>query len=83
VECSSVWWTATCHERAGRPAVTSGRSEMKSKELTDKLSIYVPQKQVVLKPVERLVKLGEKRDRSVNYLVVEAILQYLDREEKK
>jgi hypothetical protein len=56
---------------------------MKSKELTDKLSIYVPQKQVALKPVERLMKLGEKRDRSVNYLVVEAILQYLDREEKK
>jgi predicted transcriptional regulator len=35
-----------------------------------------------LQPVERLVKLGAKLDRSVNYLVVEAILQYLDREEK-
>jgi len=56
---------------------------MKSRELTDKLSIYVPQKQVALKPVERLMKLGEKKDRSVNYLVVEAILQYLDREGKK
>ena len=25
----------------------------------------------------------EKRDRSVNYLAVEAIMEYLDREEKK
>jgi hypothetical protein len=53
-----------------------------NKELVDKLSIYVPKSKLALKPVERLVKLGEKQDRSVNFLVVEAILQYLDREEK-
>jgi predicted transcriptional regulator len=35
------------------------------------------------RPVERLIKLGEKHDRSINYLVVDAILQYLEREEKK
>jgi len=35
------------------------------------------------RPVERLIKLGKKKDRSVNYLVVEAILEYLEREEKK
>jgi len=35
------------------------------------------------RPVERLIRLGEKLDRSVNYLVVDAILKYLDREEKK
>jgi len=35
------------------------------------------------KPVRRLIKLGEKKNRSVNYLVVEAILEYLKREEKK
>ena len=33
-------------------------------------------------PVERLIRLGEKRDRSINYLVVDAIIQYLEREEK-
>jgi predicted transcriptional regulator len=33
------------------------------------------------RPVERLIKLAEGRDRSVNYLVVEAILQYLEKEE--
>ena len=56
---------------------------MAQKELLDKMSIYVPQSKIVQQPVERLIKLGEKRDRSVNYLVVEAILQYLDREETK
>jgi len=45
------------------------------KEIMDKLSIYVPQKKMAEKPVERLIKLSEKKDRSVNYLVVEAILQ--------
>ena len=53
------------------------------KQITDKLSIYIPATKILKKPVERLIALGEKRDRSVNYLVVEAILQYLDREEKK
>ena len=53
------------------------------KAILDKLSIYIPQSKLEQKPVERLMKLGEKRDRSVNYLVVEAILKYLKREEKK
>ena len=51
------------------------------KQVLDKLSIYVPQKKMAERPVERLIKLGEKGDRSVNYLVVEAIVQYLEREE--
>ena len=50
------------------------------KQMLDKISIYVPQKKMEEKPVQRLMKLGKKRDRSVNYLVVEAILQYLERE---
>ncbi len=56
---------------------------MPKKEILDKLSIYIPQKKMEEKPVERLIKLGEKRDRSINYLVVDAILQYLEREENK
>jgi predicted transcriptional regulator len=51
------------------------------KSAADKLSICIPQKRLVEKPVERLIELGQKRDRSVNYLVVEAILNYLNREE--
>jgi predicted transcriptional regulator len=56
---------------------------MTKQTVTDKLSIYIPQKKMAEKPVERLIKLSEKRDRSINYLVVDAVLQYLDREEKK
>jgi len=53
------------------------------KQLLDKMSIYIPQGKKHLQPVERLNALGKKKDRSVNDMVVEAILQYLDREEKK
>ena len=67
----------------GRDAPREGVSCVAKKEILDKLSIYIPQKKMEERPVERLIKLGEKRDRSINYLVVDAILQYLDREEKK
>lgn len=53
------------------------------KQLLDKISIYVPKSKLGNKPVERLIKLAETKDRSVNYLVVEAILEYLEREEKR
>jgi hypothetical protein len=56
---------------------------MATKEILDKLSIYIPQSKIEKKPVEQLIALGAKRNRSVNYLVVEAILTYLDREEKR
>ena len=49
----------------------------------DKLSIYVPKDKMKLKPIERIQKLAEKHDRSVNYMVVQAIIDYVDREEKK
>jgi len=35
------------------------------------------------KPVERPIKLGGKKDRSVSYLLVEAIIKHLAREEEK
>ena len=53
------------------------------KKILDKLSIYIPEKKMKRNPVERLIKLADECDRSVNYLVVEAILEYLDREEKR
>ena len=56
---------------------------MARKQMLDKISIYIPQKKLDHRPVERLMALGDKRDRSVNYLVVEAIIDYLRREEKK
>ena len=75
------WQGHTCYARADRN--DKGVNQMAKKEILDKLSIYVPQKKMEEKPVERLIRLGNKRDRSVNYLVVEAILEYLNREEKK
>jgi len=50
---------------------------------TNALSIYVPKSKEEQHPIERLSRLAKDRDRSVNYVIVEAILQYLDREEKK
>lgn len=49
----------------------------------DKLSIYVPQHQRENRPLERLQRLAKARDRSVNYLVVQAILTFVEREEQK
>jgi hypothetical protein len=53
-----------------------------NKQVLDKISIYVPRKKMAERPVDRLIKLADKKDRSVNYLVVEAILEYVKREEK-
>ena len=53
------------------------------KEILDKLWIYIPQKKMAERPVERLIKLSEKKDRSINFLVFEAILEYLKREERQ
>lgn len=62
------------------PLLDSRRAE--SSVRRDKLSIYIPQEKIAERPIQRLMKLGKKRDRSVNYLVVQALLQYLEREEK-
>jgi predicted transcriptional regulator len=58
----------------------NGGGVMAAKTIMDKLSIYIPQSKMKQRPVERLIELGKKKDRSVNYLVVEAILQYLEKE---
>ena len=58
-------------------------SQVVRKSEVTTLSIYVPKSKLDRKPIERLERLGKKLDRSINYLVVEAIIQYLDREEKK
>ena len=56
---------------------------MAKKELLDKMSIYIPHRKLEEEPIKRLIALGEIRDRSINYMVVEAILEYLNREEAK
>lgn len=49
----------------------------------DKLSVYIPREKLAQRPIGRLEKLGRKEDRSVNYLVVQALLEFLERREKK
>ena len=56
---------------------------MAKKEILGKFSIYIPQEKMEEKPIERLIRLGNKKDHSINYMVVEAILGYLNREEEK
>ena len=56
---------------------------MAGKEVMGKMSVYIPQNKMERKPVERLIKLGAKLDRSVNYLVVSALVEFLEREEAK
>jgi hypothetical protein len=59
------------------------KEEDRMAERRDKLSIYIPQEKLNEQPLERLMKLAKARDRSVNYLVVQALMEYLRREEKK
>lgn len=58
-------------------------NEVVRKSEVTTLSIYIPKSKLEKKPIDRLERLAKKVDRSINYLVVEAILQYLDREEKR
>ena len=53
------------------------------KQTLDKVSIYVPKNKVANRPIERLAALADQQDRSVSYLAVEAILDYLREEEAK
>jgi predicted transcriptional regulator len=49
----------------------------------DRISIYVPQNKRDEKPLERIAKVAKRQDRSLNYVVIQAILEYVQREEKK
>ena len=53
------------------------------KTTTNKISVYLPEKEVEKKLVERLLTIGAKEERSTNYLVLKAIEQFLERAEKK
>ncbi len=48
---------------------------------SDALSIYIPKSKAEHRLIERLTELGKRKDRSMNYLIVDAILQYLDRQD--
>ncbi len=46
------------------------------------ITIYVPQKHQDEDVIDRLKKLARQKDRSVNYLAVQAIEEYLDKSDK-
>jgi len=48
----------------------------------DRISIYVPLNKRDQKPLERLAKVAKKQDRSMNYVIIQAILNYVEHEEK-
>ena len=52
-------------------------------EQLDRLSIYVSKYKLQQRPLERLARLAQRRDRSINYMVVQAIIEYVKREERK
>jgi hypothetical protein len=47
-----------------------------------RISIYVQKSNQAEKPLERLHKLGQKRDRPLNYMITVAVLEYLKRHEE-
>lgn len=54
---------------------------MKPARNTQTVSVYIPAASQQKHLLERLTRLAEKRDRSMNYLIVEAIARYVDKEE--
>jgi len=56
---------------------------MEGKQGSTTLSIYIPKRKGQSLLTERLQRIAKERDRSINYIVVEAISEYLDRVEKK
>ena len=46
------------------------------------ISVYIPQDKKEENLVKRLEELAEERDRSVNYMVVQAVTEYLEREDE-
>jgi len=56
---------------------------MRTKKNMDMIAVRIPQTKMARRPIERLIRLSLKRDRSLNYLAVEAILAYLDKEERR
>lgn len=55
----------------------------RTQRLQDKISIYIPQGQQEAQLIKRLGEIAKAQDRSVNYLIIKAILDFIEREERK
>ena len=49
----------------------------------DQLSIYIPQDLMQEEIIPRLIKVAKEQERSVNYVALKAIREYLDRMDGK
>lgn len=49
---------------------------------SNKLSVYIPEDKKGKNLIKRLESLANERDRSINYLLVQAIERYLEEEEE-
>jgi len=78
---SIVWNWTDVHGFSGGEKEERRSALAQHKDGNTQLSIYIPQDKQRFRPIERLQGLAEKRDRNTNYLVVQAILEYLDMEE--
>ncbi len=54
-----------------------------AKKLMQTATIYVPQKKVEERLIERMIAVGAKKDRSFNYVLLKAIEEYLEKEESQ
>jgi len=50
------------------------------KQITTQASMYIPEHRKNERILERLIDLAIVQERSVNFLLVQAVVQYLDRE---
>ena len=51
------------------------------KQTLDQFSVYIPKRKLGDRIVERIITLGDRRQRSVNFICVQAIEEYLSRQE--
>jgi hypothetical protein len=56
-------------------------NQMNESNPLNKISVIIPKSKRHLEPIERLMKIAGRRDRSVNFLAIEGILQYLEQHE--
>ncbi len=51
--------------------------------MREQIPVFIPNSKEELRIKDRLQTIAKRRDRSISYLVIEALVQYLDREEAK
>ena len=61
----------------------NGDGLMVGKKLLETATLYVPQGKVEDRLIERMIAAGAIKDRSFNYMLIQAIEEFLEREESE